>query len=87
MLQSNHRCYVSGWGMSNHNRANPTEEKLKYMRVSVVPATECKNLITKADEFIQKMKPDRNGFYPIICAKGHIDREGRMSNTCPGDSG
>ena len=88
MLRSNDNCYVSGWGISKYNYGvNPTKEKLKYLRVSVVPAANCKTSITDNDEFVQTMEPDSNGYYPIICAEGHKDTEGRMSNTCGGDSG
>ena len=48
---------------------------------------ECKQRITEADNFVQNMEPDKDGNYPIICALGYEDDQGRMSNTCGGDSG
>ena len=80
MVQNNENCYVSGWGLYGHNRNHATKEKLKFIRVTVVPPEKCKDLMP-GDDFIYEMKPDENNNYPIICAQGH------MGNTCKGDSG
>ena len=88
MLNDNQNCYVSGWGKTKNDKGSlGISENLKYGRVQVVDPEECKQRITEADNFVQNMEPDKDGNYPIICALGYEDDQGRMSNTCGGDSG
>ena len=88
MLKDNQNCYVSGWGKTKDDKGSlGISENLKYGRVTVVDPEKCKELVTSTDHFVQNMEPDKDGNYPIICALGYEDGQGRMSNTCEGDSG